>query len=104
MRRADPARMILNYFMRNSQAADTYEGVVRWRLREETIHHTTQETQDALGWLVARGFLREERIAPGPALFRLNREKRAEAEAFLAVESELEAANGPDGDPPPTAN
>jgi hypothetical protein len=79
--------MILKYFMRNRQAADTYEGIVRWRLREETIHQVTEETQDALGWLVARGFLREERIALGPSLFRLNPEKHAEAQAFLEAEA-----------------
>jgi len=88
MRRAEPARRILNYFMRNPQAADTYEGIVRWRLREELIHQITGETQDALGWLVSRGFLCEESVAPGLPLFRLNPDKSGEAQAFLQAEAE----------------
>lgn len=88
MRRAEPARRILNYFMRNDQAADTYEGIVRWRLREESIHQTTEETLAALGWLVSRGFLSEERVVPGPPLFRLNPRKRAEAQAFLEAQTD----------------
>jgi len=88
MRRTDLEKMILRYFIRNHRAADTYEGIVRWRLREEAIHQITEETQAALGRLVDRGFLREERIAPGPSLFRLNPEKQAEAQAFLAAEDE----------------
>ena len=104
MRHADPARRILNYFMRNTQAADTYEGVVRWRLREETIHHTTQQTQDALALLVERGFLREERIAAGPPLFRFDPQKRAEAEAFLAAEPDPDTPSDPKNGPPRTAD
>jgi len=80
------AQRILRYFVRNSEAADTFEGIVRWRLREEAIHQTSKETHEALAWLVAHGFLREVPIARGPPLFQLNADKRAEAEAVLATE------------------
>jgi hypothetical protein len=83
MRRDEPAKKILRYFLRNQGAADTYEGIVRWRLREESIHQTTKETQHALAWLVVSGFLCEQRISRGPPLFRLNPDKRAEAREFL---------------------
>jgi hypothetical protein len=87
-RRIEPARRILNYFMRNREAADTYEGIVRWRLREESIHQITEETEQALGWLVSRGYLREEQRATGPSVFRLDPSKQAEAQAFLDEDSE----------------
>jgi hypothetical protein len=74
--------------MRNRQAADTYEGIVRWRLREESIHRVTEETEQALAWLISRGFLREERRATGPSLFRLDPSKQAEAQAFLDAAGE----------------
>jgi hypothetical protein len=89
MRRDEPAKKILRYFLRNQEAADTYEGIVRWRLREESIHQTTEETQHALAWLVASGFLCELRISRGPPLFRLNQAKRAEAREFLEEAAEL---------------
>jgi hypothetical protein len=69
--------------MRNPEAADTYEGIVRWRLLEQAIHDTTEKTEQALSWLVSRGFLCKVSIAGSVALFRLNREKRGEAEEFL---------------------
>lgn len=74
--------------MRNPDAADTYEGIARWRVLEETIHQTTEETRDALSWLVSQGFLRETEIMGGAPLFRLNSGKRKEAEDFLRLASQ----------------
>lgn len=31
---------ILQYYLRHPEAADTLEGVARWRLLEQRIHHT----------------------------------------------------------------
>ena len=68
-----------------AEAADTFEGIVRWRLIEEAIHQTTEETEQALAWLVAQGYLREASVGERGPLFQLNAEKRAEAERFLAT-------------------
>lgn len=87
-RPSDSAKSILRYFMRNQEAADTYEGIVRWRLREEAIYQATEETRTALDWLVARGFLRKVRMEGGLPLFRLNLERRAEVEVLLNVKAE----------------
>ncbi len=76
-------KRILRYFVRNPEAMDTYEGIVRWRLSEEAIHRTTAETQEALAWLVSQSFLREVSVTGGLHFFRLNPDKRDEAEAFL---------------------
>ena len=95
MRHPTSAKRILRYFVRNPEAVDTYEGIVRWRLSEEAIHRTTAETQEALAWLVSQSFLREVPAAGGLHLFRLNPERRAEAEAFLHRSlKEHEQSNG----------
>jgi hypothetical protein len=87
MRESELTRKILRYFVRNSEAADTFEGIVRWRLMEEAIHQTTEETEQALAWLVAQGFLQESSVGERGPLFRLNAQKRTEAERFLATAS-----------------
>jgi hypothetical protein len=78
------ARQILSYFVRNPQAADGLEGIARWRLLEEQIHHSLQQTDAAVTWLVSRGYLQE--IQPGSAvrLYRLDSNRQAEAVQFLA--------------------
>jgi hypothetical protein len=81
----ESAKKILRYFVRNPEAADTYEGIATWRLLEEAIHQSTEETQEALSWLVSQGFLRETSIAGGVPIFRLNSQKRKEAEDFLGL-------------------
>ena len=48
----DMAREILNYFVRNPHAADTLEGVARWRLMDEMIRRKLDETEAALECLV----------------------------------------------------
>jgi hypothetical protein len=66
------AKEILSYFMRNPSAADSLEGVARWRLLEEKIHQGTEETRRALKWLVSHGFLVEERRKGAQPIFSLN--------------------------------
>jgi hypothetical protein len=80
----DKARAILSYFVRNPRAADSIEGVVRWRLLEEVVHRTTEETQRALDWLVAEGFLVESTSAGSGPIFHLNPERLGDAERFLS--------------------
>ena len=79
----DIAKDILEYFLRNPQAADDLEGVARWRLMSQTIYRDLQETRQALEYLVQKGLL--TRVSrPGSAFFRLQTEQRAGAEAFVA--------------------
>ncbi len=77
------ASQILSYFLRNPQAADSLEGVARWRLLDERVHHAFEETDRALNYLVSRGFLTEDSTPLSGRIFRLNVEKRSEAEHFL---------------------
>ena len=77
-------REIVNYFVRNPQAVDSLEGVARWRLMDEVIRRKLDETEAALQWLVARGFLTTSIAPGGTATFRLNPERSDEARQFLA--------------------
>jgi hypothetical protein len=82
-RASRPAREILAYFLRNPAAADSLEGIARWRLLEEAIHRNVVETEAALEWLVKQGFLIESAEARTGRLFRLNPERTNQAELLL---------------------
>jgi len=77
------AREILSYFMRNPQAADTLEGMVRWRLLSEVVHRKVDETRAALEWLVEQGLLLETRSPGVGPIFSLNPAKIPEAQGIL---------------------
>jgi hypothetical protein len=77
---------ILSYFVRNPRAADSLEGVVRWRLPSEVIHRKVDETRAALDWLIERGLLRETQSPGIGPLFSLNPRKIAEAQRVLDAE------------------
>ncbi|MGH9431529.1 MAG: hypothetical protein ACRD3T_08285 [Terriglobia bacterium] len=78
------ARDILNYFLRNPQAADDLEGLARWRLLRETIHRSIEETDLALEWLVEQGFLVKLSPPGSNAIFCLNLQNLGPAESFVA--------------------
>ena len=76
-------RDVLCYFTRNPQAADTVEGVARWRLVDETIHQNLEQVARAVAWLVSRGLLIEESTSPSTLIVRLNKQQRGQIERFL---------------------
>ena len=78
--------------MRNPQAADSLEGVARWRLLDETIHRSVRETDHSLHALVVRGLLRETRRPGAAPIFSLNPETLREAQR-LAEEEDPERTN-----------
>ena len=82
---ADPdiVKQILSYFARNRYATDSLEGVARWRLLEEQIYRSVQQTEAALQWLVARGFLLEIKSVGSVPVFRLDPNRHADAVKFL---------------------
>ncbi len=83
----EPVKQILRYFLRNPNAADSLEGITRWRLLEEQIQRTLKETESALAWLVEQGFLQEVKALGSAPVFRLNPERQAEALSFLEEKS-----------------
>jgi len=78
------AKEVLRYFVHNPHAADSLEGVARWRLLEDAVQRHVDETHQALSWLVAQGFLRELSSPGTGPIFSLNAERRNEAERFLS--------------------
>jgi hypothetical protein len=78
-----PAREILKYFLRNPAAADSLEGIARWRLLEQAIQRTIAETEEALKWLVGEGYLIAVEHPRSRRLFHLNPEKEQAAGALL---------------------
>jgi hypothetical protein len=77
------AREILDYFLRNPEAADSLTGIARWRLMEEAVRHSVARTEAALQWLLKQGYLRQVPQVGAEGIFQLNPEKRHEAELFL---------------------
>jgi len=77
-------RRVLGYFVTRPAAVEGLEDVARWRLRDLEISSQVTETNDVLEWLVARGLLECVVTRSSPPLFRLNVERREEAEALLA--------------------
>lgn len=74
---------VLSYFLRNPDAADSLEGVARWRLLEEALHRSLAQVERAVRWLVEQGFLvRDERAGAG-TLYRLNLARRDDARRLL---------------------
>ena len=79
-------KQILSYFLRNSKAADTLEGIARWRLLEEQVHRSFQQTESALAWLVEQGFLEEVETVGSSRIFRLAPQSQEKTARFLAEE------------------
>lgn len=77
------AKEVLSHFLRHPRAADTLEGVARWRLLRETVHRGVEETAEALEWLVAEGFLEETPTSYSKTIYSLNTESIDKAERFL---------------------
>ena len=73
----------MRYFLRNPQAADTLDGVTRWRLLEQQLYHTTEEVRRALDFLVSEGFLVKTSQVGTTAIFHLNEESAEDAEVFF---------------------
>jgi hypothetical protein len=78
------AREVLHYFVRNPQAADTLEGVARWRLLQEAVYRGLRETRQALDWLVARGYLKRVSTPHSEGIYQLNLDRATQARHFLA--------------------
>lgn len=77
------AAEILEYFVRNPRAADSLEGVARWRLLEEAVRRNVEEVAESLHWLTLHGYLVRQTPAGSEPIFSLNEARRAEAERLL---------------------
>ena len=80
----DAVKEILSYFLRNPRAVDSVEGVARWRVMEEQVHRSLEQTQCALAWLLSEGYLEELQTAGTSRIVRLNPDRQAVAARFLS--------------------
>ena len=78
---------ILSYFLRNPEAADTFDGIVRWRLLGDIVRRNIEATEEALTWLIEQGYLKRESIPGSKPVFLLNSNMREKAKRFLAKHS-----------------
>ena len=82
--RTELAKEILSYFLRNPHAADSLEGVARWRLMEERVHRQLDSTDQALNWLVRHGFLMKVSSEWTESVYQLNDVNRSTALRFMS--------------------
>jgi hypothetical protein len=80
------AREILSYFVRNPQAVDSLEGVARWRLMDEIVWRTLDETGAAITWLVEQRYLTSTVAVGGSETFQLNPARLCQAEEFVRTD------------------
>lgn len=73
----------MSYFLRNPHAADSLEGVARWRLLEERVHRQLENTDQALNWLVHHGFLVKVSSEWTESVYQLNDVNRSAAHRFV---------------------
>jgi hypothetical protein len=75
---------ILRYFLRNPSGADTLEGIARWRLFDQSLYRSIEETNRAVNSLVSHGFLvKDTSFEFTKGVFRLDLKKREQAKQYL---------------------
>ena len=77
------AREILKHYLENPHTVDTLEGIAAWRLIEDIVRTRVREIDEALEWLVTRGYLDRRVPMAAPPVYRLNERRRAEAERLV---------------------
>ena len=77
------ARDLLELYLTNPTLVETTEGLARWRLTERLLDKTFRETEQALAWLVNRGFLRQISGRRGRTVFMMNPDRRDEARHWI---------------------
>ena len=74
---------ILDYFLRHPEAVDSADGIAHWRLLGERSQLSLTETEEALSWLVSRGYLREVAVPGSRHVYALDPEMQDRAMRLL---------------------
>jgi Fe2+ or Zn2+ uptake regulation protein len=77
------AKEVLCYFLRNPRAADSLEGIARWRLLSENVRRKVDETRQALDWLVENGLLTQTSIVGAETIYSLTEANHEAVAKFL---------------------
>ena len=74
---------VLAYFLQHPAAADSLEGIARWRVQQESVPRIVEQVDQALAWLVKEQLLlREDRLG-GASTFRLDPARAGAARRLL---------------------
>jgi hypothetical protein len=76
-------RQILDYFLRHPEAVDSADGIAHWRLLGEFGQLSLAQTEEGLGWLVSRGYLREVAVPGSRHVYALDPKMQDKATQFL---------------------
>ena len=85
----ETAREVLEYFLSHPAAADSLEGIARWRIMQQRIENVVQETAYAVQWLLSKGLLVESAVSRSGRIYRLNPEKQDLAMRFARKKPRL---------------
>jgi hypothetical protein len=77
---------ILQYLIRNPDAKDTLEGILKWWLPEAQGEWGKEDVQKALHVLTSKGWLLRRRTSPSEEIYGVNKDKLAEIRRFLSRE------------------
>jgi hypothetical protein len=73
------AQSILNYMIEHPRATDTVEGIAQWWISRSRRERSIGEIQQALSYLISRGFITETRRKGMPPYYKFNLKRRATA-------------------------
>jgi hypothetical protein len=90
-------REILEHYLANPETADSLEGIAEWRLLEEFVGRRVRDTQAAVNWLVACGYLDRRAPMASPPVYRLNESRRGDADRLVAELRASERSGEPGG-------
>ena len=77
------ARDLLHYLIQHPDATDTIQGIVQWWLKANDGPQCAQKVQDALDYLVTKGWITETQL-PSPKVYAMNKAFVADVRAFLS--------------------
>lgn len=86
------AREILSYLVEHPDAKDTTEGIMNWWLSKGDTEREKGEVQEAIDFLVAKGWLVMREIADSRKIYGVERERLGEIKEFLAGPDSKEKA------------
>jgi len=73
----------LRYLIDHPDAKDTVEGILKWWLPEGSVGGGREEVEQALDFLVTRGWLTKRGRNPSAKIYGLNKERLKEIKRFL---------------------
>jgi hypothetical protein len=75
---------VLSFYLEHPQTTESAEGLARWRLLERCVEKTMNETEQAVAWLVEKGYLCTVPGLGSRRLFALNIDRLRDAEVLVA--------------------